>query len=226
MNKKKVLLVVVALVLVCALSVMTTMALLAEKVNPVINTFVAAGGSDNFVTNFALKEYQYTQEKDGTYTKGSAVTGAEADNYVVNEYVVLPGTTIPKEAFVELQRTSDAPAYLFIEVKSGLSTGNAAADGNPVYTWSVSSDWVETAATGLHGGTVYVYKDVLGKVETTANYGILTNNSIVVNKNATAAEIGTTEVKMEFYAYICQATVANDSGTNTSIPAEVFDICF
>ena len=57
-------------------------------------------------------------------------------------------------------------------------------------------------------------------------YGILTNNSIVVNKNATAAEIGTTEVKMKFYAYICQATVANTSGVNTSDPAEVFNICF
>ena len=189
--------------------------------------WLKTGGGNDFVDSFTLKEYQYTQNNDGTYTKGTAVTGTEDNYYVVNEYVVLPGTTIPKEAFVELRRTSDAPAYLFIEVKSDLSTANAAKDVKPVYSWSVdTSNWEETTATGLNGGNVYVYKDTLGKVETAAKYGILTNNSIVVNKNATAAEIGTNKVKMEFYAYICQATVAKDDGSNTSDPAEVFDICF
>lgn len=225
MNKKKALLMVLALVLVCAISVMTTMALLTERADPVVNTFVAAGGSDDFVDTFALKEYQYTQGADGTYTKGNAVTGAEDDGYIVNEYKVLPGTTIPKKAFVELKRTSDAPAYLFIEVVSGLNSGNAAEGGEPVFNWSIdSSKWTETTAIGKNGGKLYVYKDVLGAVEDT--YTILKNNNIVVNAKATADEIGTTEVNMAFYAYICQATVANTSGVNTSVPAEVFDICF
>lgn len=226
MSKKKVLLVVMAMVLVCALSVMTTMALLAEQVNPVVNTFVASGGPNPFVDVFALKEFAYTQNDDGTYVKGVATTGAADKDYVVNEYTVLPGTTIPKEAFVELKRQNNAPAYLFIEVKSELSTANA-SDGNPVFSWHVdTTKWTETNATGLHGGKVYVYKDVLGAVNETATYSILANNSIVVNKNATAGEIGTTAVNMEFYAYICQATVADENGTNTSDPAEVFGICF
>ena len=224
MNKKKAFLMVLALVLVCAISVMTTMALLIERADPVVNTFVAAGGPGPFVETFALKEYKYTQKENGTYIKGDATTGAEADGYVVNAYKVLPGTTIPKEAFVELKRTSDAPAYLFIEVVSGLDSKKT-ADGQPVFNWSIDdSMWTQTTATGKNGGTLYVYKDVLGAVDDT--YTILENNNIVVNAKATAAEIGTTEVKMEFYAYICQATVANTSGVNTSDPVEVFNICF
>lgn len=226
MNKKKAFLMVLALVLVCAISVMTTMALLTKTADPVVNTFVAAGGSSNFVDTFALKEYQYTQEEDGTYIKGSATTGAEDNDYVVNEYKVLPGTTIPKEAFVELKRTSDAPAYLFIEVVSDLNSGKAAANGEPVFNWSVDPTmWTQTTATGKNGGTLYVlYMDVLGAVE--GKYNILKDNKIVVNAKATATEIGTTEVNMEFYAYICQATVADTSGVNTSDPVEVFNICF
>lgn len=227
MNKKKAFLMVLALVLVCAISVMTTMALLTEKADPVVNTFVAAGGPANFVDTFALKEYKYTQNEDGTYAKegSDAVTGTDFVGNIVNEYKVLPGTTIPKEAFVELKRTSDAPAYLFIEVVSGLNSGNAAANGQPVFNWSIDpSMWTQTTATGKNGGTLYVYKDVLGAVE--GEYDILENNNIVVNAKATATEIGTTKVNMKFYAYICQATVANTSGVNTSDPVEVFDICF
>lgn len=228
MKKLKKIAVTLAVVLLVGCVIGGTLAFLTDDTDPVVNTFVAAGGSEDFVKTFALKEYKYTQNTDGTYAKeGDAVTGTDFDGNIVNKYKVLPGTTIPKEAFVELKRTSDAPAYLFIEVVSGLPSDNAAANDQPVFNWSIdSSKWEVTTATGKNGGTVYVYKDVLGKVTETATYTILTDNKIVVNAKATAAEIGTTEVNMEFYAYICQATVANTSGVNTSDPAEVFNICF
>ena len=235
MNKKKVLLSVLALILVCALSVAGTMALLAENGGAVVNTFVAAGGPGPFVdeNGFALKEHAYTQNNDGTYTEGAATTGVAENGYVVNEYKVLPGTTIPKKAFVELQRSNDAPAYLFLEVMSGLTTANADKDGKAVFTWAVESDHWEAVTdasgnqvTGNHGGLLYKYKTVLGKVENKATYNILDGDAIVVNANATAAEIGTTKVNMEFYAYLSQATVAGSDGTNTSDPATVYSICF
>lgn len=237
MNKKKVLLTVLAMVLVCVMSVMGTLALLTENGGTVVNTFVAAGGDGPFVDVdedgnklFALKEYKYSQNTDGSYIKGDAVTGNAADGYVVNEYKVLPGTTIPKGAFVTLTRTAaivdsetvnPAPAYLFIEVKSEL-TG--------VYTWAVADTWLDLGIKGSHGGDVYVLAangaaTVLTTVES-GSYPILKNDAISVNKDATSEEIGESALKMEFYAYLSQSTVANASGENTSNPAEVFDICF
>lgn len=238
MNKKKVLLTVLAMVLVCALSVAGTLALLAENGGTVVNTFVAAGGDGPFVDEdkdgnklFELKEYEYTQNTDGSYTRGEAVTGDEAKDYVVNDYKVLPGTTIPKEAFVTLSRTAEtvdgetvnpAPAYLFIEVKSDLTD---------VYTWSVAEAWLKLEATGLHGGTVYVLKDTSGEAQVltaveNGNYPILKDNAISVDKGATSKQIGESVLKMEFYAYLSQSTVANTNGVNTSDPAEVYNICF
>ena len=49
MNKKRTLLTVVALILVCVLSVMGTLAYLEAKTTTVTNTFVAAGGPGPFI---------------------------------------------------------------------------------------------------------------------------------------------------------------------------------
>ena len=229
MNKKKILLSVVALLLVCALSVAGTMALLKENAGGVINTFVAAGGPGPFVDegSFAIKEYSYTQDSNGAYVKGELVTGTSA-NPVVNQYKVLPGTVIPKEAFVTLSRTSNsanvtpAPAYLFLEMKNDL---------NSVYDVRLDDEnWLpveinDEHITGIHGGKLFYYKDVLGAVAVGTQYAILDENQIEVSASATEEELGTEAKNLEFYAYLSQAT-ATYNGQNTSEPGFVFATCF
>jgi len=226
MNKKKVLLVVLAMVLVCALSVMTTMALLAEKTS-ITNTFVASGGPGPFVdpvNGFSIKEHgldvddfgNYTLDMDGELTNG-------------NTYDVVPGVTLPKDPFVQLKRTNTTPAYLFIEVVNEASTA---------FSFDIDdTQWKALGINGNNGGALYVHSTdktnavVLEDVDTT--YNIIKNKAVKVDDGESAKELGLVDAEgnatnktIKFYAYICQATVAKADGTNTSDPAEVFDICF
>lgn len=215
MTKKKILLSAVALILVCALSVMGTIAFLTKQSGPITNTFVASATPDDFVGTLALKEYGIEADGKGGYTQTDTV------NTTGNTYTVVPGLVMPKHAFVELKRTNATPAYLFIEVANPLDSA--------VYEYSIDSKWVAlSGVTGPNGGTVYVLGTkngstvsgtVLNAIEQT--YDILTNNVVTVKSSATPAA----SVSMSFYAYVTQASVAV-SGANTSDPAAVFDACF
>ena len=230
MNKKRILLTVLAMVLVCVLSVAGTMALLAESsTNSVTNTFVASTPDpEKFVDSFAIKEYQVEADAAGNY---DYVTTGEGENKAkveveANTYKVVPGVTLPKDAFVKLTRTNTTPAYLFIEVDNNLDTS--------VFTMNVDADvWRKLdGVTGKNGGDVYVLgtaanPTVLGAV-TAENgvYHIIEGNKVAVASNAQLKITKDSNDTIKFYAYICQATVAKADGTNTSDPAEVFGICF
>lgn len=226
MNKKKVLLVVLALVLVCALSVMTTMALLAENTTAVTNTFVAGvADPENFVDTFAIKEYQVAADAAGNYDYVLTGEGEQKAKVEVvnNSYTVTPGVTLPKDAFVKLSRTNATPAYLFIEVDNNMDAS--------VFTMTVDTTvWSKLeGVTGNNGGDIYVLgannvPTILGAV-TATDYHIISGNKVTV-ANVENLKIATGADTINFYAYICQATVAKADGTNTSDPAEVFDICF
>lgn len=228
MNKKRILLTVLAMVLVCALSVAGTLALLTAHTDAVTNTFVAAAGSDNpFVDKdgFSIKEYKVGPDAAGNYNyvdeEGNKLAEDAAKIEVAkNTYKVVPGVTLPKDAFVKLSRANETPAYLFIEVVNKLSNE---------FNMAVDSQWGElTGVTGKNGGKIYVLgtataPKVLGAVPNEV-YHIIDGNKVTVANNATLNITNTTNT-IEFYAYICQATVAKN-GTNTSNPAEVFGICF
>lgn len=219
MNKKRVLLIVLAMVMVCVVSVTGTLALLAQESSSVTNTFVASiTDPEKFVDSFVIKEYKATADEKGNYTLGT-------DEVDANTYNVVPGVTLPKDAFVKLSRSNDTPAYLFIEVDNNLDTS--------VFTMSVdTTKWGKLeGVTGKNGGDIYVLgaanaPTVLGAVnESEGVYHIISGNQVTVaNKNDLSITDTTNTIK--FYAYICQATVAKEGGTNTSVPAEVFNICF
>ena len=235
MNKKRILLTVLAMVLVCVLSVAGTLALLAESTTtPVTNTFVASTPDpDDFVGTFAIMEYQVAADDAGNY---DYVTTGEGENKAKvevdeNTYNVVPGVTLPKDAFVKLDRESNTPAYLFIEVVNKLSDEFTMNVDTDVWTKLVVN---EQAVIGKNGGEVYVLSadaektdaTILGAVEETTLYHIIDDNKVTVDSEAELAITAGTNDTIKFYAYICQATVAKTDGTNTSVPAEVFDICF
>lgn len=229
MNKKRTLLTVVALILVCLLSVMGTIAYLQANTTTVTNTFVAAGGPGPFVDPdpddetkmpFAIKEYEVTQASSGMYTMDTSkeVAGLEYK-------LVMPGTTIPKQAFVKLSRTAvdgiaPAPAYLYLEVIDGLPAA---------YSWEIDdSNWEAlSGVTGVNGGTVYLYigsladaKHVVTNIAacTSNTINIIKDNEVVVDKDA---NLDATPVTLSFNAYLAQASTGK-----TDDPAAVFTACF
>ena len=229
--KKRILLTAVALILVCALSIMGTVAFLKDQTKEVVNTFVAAGGPGPFVDEvdgvkqFDLKEYEVTQATSGKYTLNNQKEVA------ANDYKVLPNTTIPKQAFVKLSRTgktvmvdnetttyTPAPAYLYLEVVDGLNAEH--------YTWSVNSDWEKLGTVTVEGKTsdIYLYVGALADdthVLTTVTAGtkidIITENKVTA-KNVVLPE---GEFTITFNAYLAQASTGE-----TDDPTAVFNDCF
>lgn len=242
MNKKRTLLTVVALLLVCVMSVVGTIAYLKSNTTTVTNTFVAAGGTGPFIDDdpgsedpakklFEIKEYEVTQSSSGKYT----MTTTEVDGQTYAG--VMPGTNIPKQAFVKLSRTSGsktetvdgqevvteikpAPAYLYLEVVDALPAA---------YSWEIEdTNWeLITGLEGVQGGKVYLYVGSLADsahvITNIAAYDanmidIIKEDKIFVDKDAT---LDAAAVTLSFNAYLAQAAIGE-----TDDPAAVFTACF
>lgn len=240
--KKILALLLCAVLLVCA-TVAGTLAYLEAKTSTVTNTFVAAGGDGPFIdpdttteddkdVMFAIKEYEVTQSSTGKYTLDSAkeVAGLEYNS-------VMPGTTIPKQAFVKLSRTATettitdgettsvkeiapAPAYLYLEVIDELPDA---------YSWAIEdSNWeLLPGVTGVAGGKVYLYIGSLADenhvVTSIAAYNanmidIIKNDQVTVAADAT---LDADPVTLSFNAFLAQASTGE-----TDDPAAVFNACF
>lgn len=233
MNKKRIILTVLALILVCAMSIMGTVAYLTSKTETVTNTFVAAGGPGPFVDvvdgvqQFKLLEYEVTQSTSGKYTQST-------NEVTANSYTVQQGTTIPKQAFVKLSRTASiimedgvetgtiapAPAYLYIEVVDDLEEA---------YSWSVDpANWTKIDnLTGPNGGEVYLYTgsyaDEAHVLTVVSANTADTKIDIITDDQITVADVALSDdtFTLEFYAYLAQASVGSSDD-----PAEVFAACF
>ena len=247
--KKRILLTALALILVCALSIMGTVAFLKDQTKEVVNTFVAAGGPGPFVDEvdgvkkFAIKEYNVVPSSTGKYDYQnlSQVEGEMVYNEVdaITYDKVMPGTTIPKQAFVKLSRTektltvdgvttsfAPAPAYLYIEVIDELPAN--------VYTWKIDdTNWTQLkdaegkAVVGPTGGDVYLYTgskaDGAHVVTTITAFdsdciNIIKNNEVKV---ADLDELPAETVTLKFNAFLAQASVGNSDDAAT-----VFTSCF
>lgn len=217
MNKKKIFLGIVALMLVCTLSVAGTLAYLTSQANDgegVTNTFVAAGGGE-MVETFELKEHAVIRQTDGSYILGTADAPKDAQSgQYGNDYEVLPGVELPKDPYITISGKTEAPAYLYVEIVGALDTA--------IFDWAVDTDnWTElTGVTGQNGGKVYVYKNsTIINNETTGleTINIIANNKVKV-KNADTASIAEAGITLEFYGYMAQASI----GT----AAEAFEECF
>ena len=225
MNKKKVLLSVVALLLVCALSVAGTLALLKlQAPTPVTNTFIAAGGgklannmllSEHLVAPNANGDYQYAKkDNDGNIVLLNSSTGA--DFTTENQYTVMPGMNVPKDPMIEIYDKTDAPAYLILEVISDLPDGYFTLDSR----WHVVKDQNDAHATGIHGGKLYCYK---GTVNT--DTGSLLTYNIIADNRVTIPDGDTLmlkdNAKLEFYAYLAQANAGSMDD-----PLDAYFACF
>lgn len=213
MNKKKVLLSVVALLLVCALSVVGTLALLKLDTTdaPVTNTFIAAGGG-KLADSMTLNEHKVVADTYGDYfyaKKGAddkyvrVQNREEAEVVTSNSYTVMPGMILPKDPTITITGKTTAPAFLYVEVVGAL---------NEAYEWEMADGWTEISGlTGAKQGKVYVYKDILTNAAgEPSSFGIINENKITVPENLTENWNNSTET-LTFYAYLAQTNAGGGS---------------
>ncbi len=228
MRKKNLFLALLAMVLVCAISVTGTMAYLTNTTDkPVINTFMASGDG-KLADSITLLEHVAVDEKegvkDGIYELTSTTTEA-------NSYDVLPGTDLPKDPYITITNKTTAPAYLYVDVVGKAELAEAGL------TFEMDDCWKEIEVDGAaNEGTVYVYCDAQTKEPVVLNdptadlseINIIKGEVIKVDSRNENVKL-TDEKELTFYAYLAQASVTftEDEKTETSSDAaKVFEICF
>ena len=207
MSKKKTLLTILAVMLVCCIAVTGTLAVLFAKTSePVVNTFTATSQLVN--GDFTLKEHIAEQQKNGSYTLTEKTTN---DTVKGNHYDVLPRTNLPKDPYITITEKTNAPAYLYVEVVGELPTG---------MHYDMADCWTKLdGVTGNHNGVIYVYNNgtpIDDESTGLENIAIIAGNTITVDDVPGLAE--GQEVSLSFYAYLGQASV----GT----AAEAYTACF
>lgn len=219
MNKKKVLLSVLALILVCALSVTGTLALMKmNTTTPVTNTFIAAGGgelaekltlTEHLVAPDANGDYFYANKVGDQYNK---VDRTQADVVTTNSYTVMPGMTLPKDPTITITGKTEAPAYLYVEVVGAL---------NGAYEWEMAEGWTKIEdLEGAQQGTVYYYNTILtGAAGELTSFPIIKGDVITIPDDLPEA-LNTQKATLTFYAYLAQA----NAGDNTQKGA--YEACF
>ncbi len=208
MNKKKTLLVVVALVLVCAMSIMGTVAYMQNKTGAVTNTFIAVGGG-KLAEALTLNESVAVKSDNGEYTLG-------ADKVSANSYDAMPGMTLPKDPTITITKKTAAPAYLYLEVVGSLPAA---------YQWSLNENWVKIEGlTGNNGGAIYVWTvkgdSVITGTDNDQTYNVIKDNMVTIPADTEGSALGGTN-KLTFYAYLAQSAV----GAN-STPKSVYETVF
>ena len=207
MSKKKTLLTILAVMLVCCIAVTGTLAVLFAKTSePVVNTFTATSQLVN--GDFTLKEHIAEQQKNGSYTLTTETTN---DTVTGNHYDVLPKTNLPKDPYITITEKTNAPAYLYVEVVGELPNG---------MHYDMADCWTKlNGVTGNNGGVIYVYNNgtpIDDKSTGLENIAIIADNTITVDDVPGLAE--GQKVELSFYAYLGQASV----GT----AAEAYTACF
>ncbi len=201
MSKKKILVAVLALALVCAMSIAGTLAFLTKKADKkTVNTFAMSDvfpdpdpdtpGDQSY---FKLDESLAKSNGDGTYYLDSSEINRVNENHYDE---VLPATTQPKDPKVSSSKTGMA-TYLFVAVKNEVGSN---------ISYEIDSAWVPVAE--LDTVTIYSYGTTPIAKGTEYNYFILKDNKVTVSSDVTeAGDLGS----LSFEAYSIQAQGANSA---------------
>lgn len=236
MNKKKVFLAVLALILVCSLSVAGTLAYLtATQTTPVVNTFVAAGGGKIITdgqNSFKLVEsvVEYIDAEEATPEKPVGYYRKDGTETFANSYdMAVPNMEIPKDPKLTVDLEAGIEAYIFVKV-TDTTQGNLHSAGEDTY--ELTDDWKPVTIAGFEDTeALYLYKGGIttgdAEVELTG-VGILKDNKIFVKNvdgkttnfvDTDAAATGVQLGQLKFEAYACQAAGFADA-------AAAYTACF
>ena len=221
MNKKKTILSICAVALVCAISVMGTMSFLSAKLEAnkvVVNTFVAAGGGKIIDPKPSEEEAFKLVESKAVMQNGAYVLD-KTQKVAENTYDrAVPNMVIPKDPKLTVNIATDVSAYVFVKVTDTTDSNLTKKD--------LTADWNKVTVNGLaQNEAVYLYKN--GAVVGTDGMDLIDVSILADDQVKTALNFTDTDTNAEglqlgelkFEAYVCQST-GFDS------PAAAFAACF
>jgi len=228
--KKRILLTALALILVCALSIMGTVAFLKDQTDTVTNTFVAAGGGKLIDEDeggaLILEEHMATKimdENDPTKWTGKYKIEDDATTVKAFSYDIMPGTVVHKDPYVTITKKTDTPAYLYIEVINNLGFSTEVDDEETLVI--DPANWLQIKDKATDGRDIYVYStDGKNPAIVTSDLNainIIQNKKFTVNKDTDPTTIPENGVTLKFQAFLAQASVGEETGAEA-----VFDACF
>lgn len=223
-SNKKVILAILAVIMICAVSISGTLAYLTQQAPVVSNAFTTVGGGvlidpDNPIdpenpdlskNGFVILEHKADKNAStGKYTLKIGDTAADLTKS--NSYDVYQGVNIPKDPFVNIKGLTQN-AFLYVEIQETTWGG--------ALSYATTANWVElknesgTGVTGPNGGKVYVYSngnptDTNLLTTDLSKLQILANNEIVVSNDAAPEGTDASAYyagSLKFYGYLSQAS--------------------
>ena len=233
-----------ALILVCSISVAGTLAFLTASQNgnkTVVNTFLAAGGGEIIdstptttvpeIPGVELQNGFFLVESKAEYVNANYILDTDS-KVIANTYdKVVPDMLIPKDPTLTVDLATGVDAYIFVKVIDKTFVDENAKN----FTYEVTGDWTAISVAGLDASEkVYVYKNAITtgventdlnavpilveKTENTVKYQVKTASALVDTANETdGVQLG--EGTLKFEAYACQAGGFTDA-------ADAFTQCF
>lgn len=169
---KKTLTIILAFVLVIAMSVAGTVAYLTSQ--------------DSVTNTFTVGEVKITLDEAKVDTNGAAVTPAE--RVKANSYKLIPGHTYIKDPIIHVDASSEE-CWLFVKVENGISAIEAST--NPIAAQLADNGW--SAVTNADG--VYAYKESVAGPTDVPVFG-----SFQIAGNADVANYADAKVVVTAYA--------------------------
>lgn len=155
----------------------------------------------DLVGEFTLTESKAVKQANGTYL----LTGEQVTQ---NQYILMPGVDVLKNPTVFITGKTAIPAYLYVEV---IYIDNLPEDVPTPITYSMATGWKALGITGPHGGTVYVYSQVLDGTVKNLSLPIIYQERLTVSDQLPRGTVAT----MTFYGYMAQQVSAYANATET-----------
>lgn len=240
MTKKKLLSIILAVTLVCAITVTGSYAYLSNDSNEVSNNFTAAAAglidkpvdpdpddppADNpYSFGLALLEHQVAARTDEKVDGLNVAQAPDAKYVLANDYTFLPGDAGFKDptVYISKEKKTNIAAYLYIAV-SGCDNGTSLVNAN-VNT----ENWSLLGATN-DGKAVYVYVKDGSPVQITKDsitgdglaVEVLANNQYTVAGDAEVSKDSKETITIKAYlvqAYTNDVYAALNSEFGTDLP--------
>lgn len=198
---KKTLMIMLALVLVIAMSVTGTLAYLT---------------ADDAVTNtFSIGNVTITLDEAKVGEDGKAITGTGADRVHANSYKLIPGTSYDKDPIIHVDKESEK-CYLFVTVDNAIS-GLEDADKGTIAAQMQKNGWEQ-----IDGTIAWKYvgegEKPVAVVSAGANVEVFEKLHISGNADISGADGDTISV----HAYAVQAENLTQNEAWDAIKAKVF----
>lgn len=183
---RTVLLIGIAALLAAAVIGATVGAKYVKEIRIPCTLIIRAGLADKV----AVLEHEPLRQPDGTYQLDQSKEVSES------EFVLMPGVDAARDPFVRIERKTDIPAFVYVEVVSTL-------DDKAGFTLTDAWEKLE-GVTGQNGGEVYAYKDTVASEGEEDIELFLLEDDVVTVSHTYIAE-GEAEANLSFYPYMAKA---------------------